>query len=285
VAVGAHHLWQAVFSAGRTKVGGVGSTAGSYRESNSTADRALTILGLFGDNRLRIQAAEVAQALGVARSTAYRYLQTLVAASFLEEAPGGGYRLGVRVIELSRLAMRSYDLSDTALPVMQALAQELDDTILLTKFVDGAAVCLERSESPTQRLRLSYERGSRMPIHAGASALTLLAWLPEQQARAALTREPLTRFTAKTVTDVEAIMARLADIRSLGYCVGHAEVDPGVTGVAAPVFDGDGAVAAVLSAVTLRHVSSTRLKTMTRAVIQGAANLTATAQNSGHQSR
>lgn len=256
----------------------MGSTAGSYRESNSTADRALTILGLFGDDHLRIQAAEVAQALGVARSTAYRYLQTLVAASFLEEAPGGGFRLGVRVIELSRLALRSYDLSETALPVMRALAEELDDTILLTKFVDGAAVCLERSESPTQRLRLSYERGSRMPIHAGASALTLLAWLPEEQARAALTREPLTRFTAKTVTDVEALIARLADIRHRGYCVGHAEVDPGVTGVAAPIFNGDGAVIAALSAVTVRHVSSTRLKAMISAVTQAATNLTATSK-------
>jgi DNA-binding IclR family transcriptional regulator len=256
----------------------VASTAGNYRESNSTADRALTILGLFSDDHLRISATEVAQALGVARSTAYRYVQTLVAASFLEEAPGGGFRLGARVIELSRLALRSYDLSDSAVPIMRALARELDDTVLLTKYVDGAAVCLERSESPTQRIRLSYERGSRMPINAGASALTLLAWLPEEQAREALAREPLTRFTARTVTDVEALIARLADIRRIGYCVGHAEVDPDVTGVAAPVFDGDGAVVAALSAVTVRQVSHTRLKEMISAVTRAAASLTAAAQ-------
>ena len=65
-----------------------------YRERNSTADRALVILGLFTEDRLQISANDVAEALGSARSTAYRYLQTLVAASFLEEAPGGGFRLG-----------------------------------------------------------------------------------------------------------------------------------------------------------------------------------------------
>ena len=72
-----------------------------YRERNSTADRALVILGLFTEDRLQISANDVAEALGSARSTAYRYLQTLVAASFLEEAPGGGFRLGIGCCHLS----------------------------------------------------------------------------------------------------------------------------------------------------------------------------------------
>lgn len=258
-------------------VGVVATTLSSYRESNSTADRALTILGLFSDDRLQLRASDVAQTLGVARSTAYRYLQTLVAAAFLEEAPGGGFQLGIRVIELARLAARSYNLADTVVPTMQALAEELGDTVLLTKYVDGAAVCLERCESPTQRIRLSFERGSRLPINAGASALALLAWLPEDQARAALTRRPLTRFTDNTVTDVDALIARLAEVKRLGYCVGHAEVDPDVTGVAAPVFDSSGAVIAALSVVTARRVSDTRLQTMIDAVTRAAEGLTATA--------
>lgn len=62
-----------------------------YRERNSTADRALIILGMFTDDRLQISANDVAEALGSARSTAYRYLQTLVGASFLEEAPNGAF--------------------------------------------------------------------------------------------------------------------------------------------------------------------------------------------------
>jgi DNA-binding IclR family transcriptional regulator len=255
----------------------VATTPSSYRESNSTADRALTILGLFSEDRLHIQASDVAQALGVARSTAYRYLQTLVGAAFLEEAPGGGFQLGLRVIDLARLATRSYDLADTVVPTMQALAEKLGDTVLLTKYVDGAAVCLERCESSTQRIRLSFERGSRLPINAGASALALLAWLPEDQARETLTRQPLTRFTENTGTDVEALIARLAEIKRLGYCVGHAEVDPDITGVAAPIFDRSGTAIAALSVVTARRVSDARLQTMIDAVTHAANDLTATA--------
>jgi Fic family protein len=64
------------------------STSG-YRERNSTADKALDILGMFTESRPTVGAAEVAEQLQVARSTAYRYVQSLVNSGFLEEADVG----------------------------------------------------------------------------------------------------------------------------------------------------------------------------------------------------
>ncbi len=245
-----------------------------YRERNSTADRALTILGLFSDDRLNLTAAEVGDALSCARSTAYRYLQTLVATSFLEESPGGGFRLGIRVMELARLARRSYGLTDTALPVMQTLAEEVGETVLLTRRVDDAVICLERYEGSNQLMRLSYERGTRLPLNAGASALALLAWLPEAQARALLVKEPLQRFTDKTVTDIDDLVARLAEIRTTGYSVTAGEVDPDAIGVTAPVFDDAGSVTAAISVVAMRRrVPPERLDTLVTAVRTSAEQL------------
>jgi DNA-binding IclR family transcriptional regulator len=246
-----------------------------YRERNTTADRALTILGMFDDDRLQISAAEVADALGVARSTAYRYLQTLVSTSFLEEAPGGGFRLGIRVLELARLARQGYGLSDTAIPIMRQVAAKLNETVLLTRRVDDAVVCLERFEGSGQLIRLSYERGSRLPINAGASALALLAWLPEEDARALLSAQPLRSFTYNTLTEVDDLIARLADIRKTGYSVTQAEVDPDALGIAAPVFDDTGTVTAALSVVAMRRrVSAERLKAIVAEVRRAAEELT-----------
>ena len=56
----------------------------SYRERNSTADKALDIPLMFGDDRPPLAAAEVARQLDVARSTAYRYLQSLVSTGCVE---------------------------------------------------------------------------------------------------------------------------------------------------------------------------------------------------------
>ncbi len=59
---------------------------------------------MFGDNTTTVTAAEVAQRLNVARSTAYRYIQSLVSLGFLEDDKDGGFRIGRRVLELARTA-------------------------------------------------------------------------------------------------------------------------------------------------------------------------------------
>ena len=218
-----------------------------YRERNSTADRALDILGMFGDDVPVVTGVQVAERLGVARSTGYRYIQTLVANRYLEEAPGGGFRLGLRLLELARLARRTYGLSEIAMPVLSALAEAVDETVLLTRRVGDLVVCLDRAESETHRVRISYERGSTLPINAGASALVLLAWTEPAEARTVLTASRLQRFTAATLTDVDALMERLEQIRADGYSITRSELDHDVLGVAAPIRDGAGRVVAAAS--------------------------------------
>lgn len=227
------------------------TTATGYRDRNSTADRALTILEMFSETQLTVSAVEVAQELAVARSTAYRYLQSLVSRGFLEESPTGGFRLGLRVLELSRLARRGYGLSEVALPRMRQLSERFEQTVLLTRRVGTTVMCLEREVFPGQLVRLSYERGSQLPLTAGASALVLLAWLPEETARQLLESAPRPRFTEHTLTEVEDLMARLHQIHQDGYSISEAEVDPDAMGIATPVFDPDGQVTAGLSIVAL----------------------------------
>ncbi|MFD4603075.1 IclR family transcriptional regulator [Streptomyces sp. NPDC058464] len=244
-----------------------------YRERNSTADRALDILGLFSEGRLSVSGQEVATALGTARSTAYRYLQSLVGSGFLEEDPGGGFRLGLRVLELARLARRGYGLSEIALPVMRNLSGEIGETVLLTRRAGAAAICVERCEAD-HPVRISYERGSVLPANAGASALALLAWLPEKECRELLEGQRLQRFTARTMTDVDAVMARLGEIRQDGYCVSRGELDTDILGIAAPVRGASGGVVAALSVAALEHrVPDRRLPEVVESVRTAAEHI------------
>lgn len=227
------------------------SSGAGYRERNATADRALDLLVMFSEQQPVISGAEIAERLGVARSTAYRYLQSLVSGRFLEEAPGGGFRLGLRVLEIARIARRSYGLSEVALPVMEALAEQVQETVLLTRRVRDLVVCLERAQAGSRAVRISYERGTTLPINAGASAQVLLAWTPQEEARRLLSSSELQRFTAATLTDVDALIERLAAIRVAGCVVTRAEVDPDVMGIAAPVRDENGSVVAAVSVAAL----------------------------------
>jgi DNA-binding IclR family transcriptional regulator len=211
----------------------------------------LDVLLMFDDDRLVLPAVEVAARLGVARSTAYRYLQSLTANGFLEEGEGSGFRLGPRVLDLARLARKSVGISELARPVMRELVAHAGVPVLLTRRTGAAVVCLEREEAGNS-LRLSYERGQVLPVNAGAAALALLAWAPEGELDELLA-SPLPRFTDATHTNPDELRAHLADIREQGYAVSRGELDPDVLGIAAPVRGQNGTVVAAISIAALSH--------------------------------
>jgi DNA-binding IclR family transcriptional regulator len=223
-----------------------------YRDRNSTADRTLDILAMFTDEQPMVTGLLVADRIGVARSTAYRYLQSLVSARFLEEAPGGGFQLGLRILELARLARRTFGLSEIAAPIIDELAHDVGETVLLTRRTGDLVVCLDRAESHQHRIRISYERGTVLPVNAGASATVLLAWTDPDEVRTLLSGVELKRFTDATLTDVDALLSRMQRIRSDGYAVARSEVDPDIMGIAAPIWGSrEGEVVAAVSVVGL----------------------------------
>jgi DNA-binding IclR family transcriptional regulator len=241
-----------------------------YRERNSTADRALDILSMFTEQRLAISAAEVAEQLDVARSTAYRYVQSLVGSGFLEEAEGGRFRLGRRILELALLARRGVGLSEIARPIMHRLAAEVGETVLLTRLAGSAVICLEREEAEQQAVRISYDRGQILPINAGASAFVLLAWLEPPELDAVLATATLSPITPVTITTEAALRKRLADTAAQGYGVSRGELDPDVLGIAAPIRGARGRVVAAISVAAIAsRAPSRRMPALAKAV--GAA--------------
>lgn len=248
-----------------------GTTTSKYRERNSTADRALDILGMFDEQRLTIGAAEVAEQLGVARSTAYRYVQSLGQSGFLEEAESGRFRLGRRILELALLARRGLGLAEVARPVMRRLCGDVGETILLTRLAGNAVICLEREEASTQRVRISYERGQIMPLNAGASAFVLLAWLEDAALSQVLEGARLEAFTPRTLTTQTALRSRLTETAAQGYGLSQGELDDDVLGVGAPIRDADGVVQAALSmAAVASRVPKNRIPRVIEKVRSGA---------------
>jgi DNA-binding IclR family transcriptional regulator len=214
---------------------------------NSTADRAIDVLLLFDERTPVLGAGDVSARLGMSRSTTYRYLQSLRSAGLLEEdEAAGGFRLGPRIFELARVARHGLGLVEVALPIMRGLARQVDETVLLTRRSGPSVVCVERVES-SHPIRLSYERGHVLPVHAGASAKVLLAFSDPTEIEETLSSVRLERFTDATVTDTGALRVQLEEIRARGFAISDGEVDVGVRGIAAPIFQPDGRIAAGLS--------------------------------------
>ena len=113
---------------------------------------------------------------------------------------------------------------------MAKLVAESGESVGLVVAVKDQAVCLEMVESQ-QSLRCSFEKGRGVPLVAGASAKSLLAFMPPTAARAILAD-----LLAIDAASQAQLQTELADIRAAGYALSEGEVDPGVWGVSAPVF-------------------------------------------------
>jgi IclR family transcriptional regulator, acetate operon repressor len=205
-----------------------------------SAERVLALLKSFDDTRVEQGVAEIARTLGVHKSTASRLAAALERAGFLARS-GRRYRLGVEVIRLGSLALRSFDLVATMQPAMEKLSQRTGETVNLA--VPHGADVLNVAEVPSTYI-LSCSGGwigRRTTPHAVANGKILLAHgaLPRPAA--------LQRYTTRTVTSFAALDAELAAVRRDGYATAVAELEEGLVAVAAPVFDPSGACVAALS--------------------------------------
>jgi IclR family transcriptional regulator, acetate operon repressor len=205
-----------------------------------SAERVLALLKTFDDTRTELGVAEIARALDVHKSTASRLAAALERAGFLARA-GQRYRLGVEVIRLGTVALRSFDLVATMQPAMEKLSQRTGETVNLA-VPDGTDV-LNVAEVPSTYI-LSCSggwTGRRTRPHAVANGKVLLAYgaLPLPLA--------MERYTARTITDPAALAGELAAIRRDGYATAVAELEEGLVAVAAPVFDPAGTCVAALS--------------------------------------
>jgi DNA-binding IclR family transcriptional regulator len=205
-----------------------------------SAERVLALLKSFDDSRMELGVAEIARALGVHKSTASRLAAALERAGFLSRS-GRRYRLGVEVIRLGTLALRSFDLVATMQPAMEKLSQRTGETVNLA-VPDGADV-LNVAEVPSTYI-LSASGGwigRRTRPHAAANGKVLLAYgaLPQPTA--------LECYTPQTITSLDTLADQLAEVRRNGYATAVAELEEGLVAVAAPVFDPAGDCVAALS--------------------------------------
>jgi IclR family acetate operon transcriptional repressor len=210
-------------------------------------DRTFAILGLFTVDTPEWTTTEAARACNLPVPTAHRILTALRRYGYVvRDDFTKRIRLGPAALELGRDARDSANLRVVSIRVLEQLAVDTEETVLLTvpNQARNRSVCLERVESRNP-LRLSIEPGRQMPLHAGASQKALLAWMRRGEIDAVLAGE-LEQLCECTITDPAALREELATVRRRGWATSHEETDLGLWGIAISLLDGnDDVVAAV----------------------------------------
>lgn len=207
--------------------------------------KASRLLDLYSTARREVSLGEFTRETGYNKTTAYRLLQTLVAAGWLVRTESGTYRLGTRLLVLGAIAREDLDLRNEALPAMRKLADEFGDTAFLMVPGPQGAVTIETvvGANPVRVHGLSV--GSVLPYYVAAAPVVLAAFNPTIEAD--VLAAPRTKFTPRTTVTKTALRTKLAEVRERGYALSLEDYTDDVAAVAAPVLAPDGTAMAALS--------------------------------------
>jgi DNA-binding IclR family transcriptional regulator len=211
------------------------------RRPVASVARALALIEELGAAPDGLGVNELARRIGVNASTASRLLATLEAGRIVERAPGGPYRLGLRLVALADGVLARLDVRDLARPRLRALVEATGETATLS--VPGAAEAVTVDFAAAESSVVSVARLGRPSVgHATAAGKVVLAF----GAVPAAPPLELTRFTDRTIVDAGALAADVERVRGQGWAEAAGEREPDLNALAAPVFGRSGELAAVL---------------------------------------
>jgi len=180
---------------------------------------------------------ELAGKLGVSPSTAHRLITDLEKLGLVRRAENGqSYRLGLEFLRLAWLTTGRYPSQELALGVLQQLVAQTGESAFSSLYNEQRREMMFTSTVESSHpLRYSLPLQQWMPLHGGASGLAILAFLPEDVQRE-VAHKPLAKLTARTVTDPDALLERLEQVRRDGYAITRGERIDGAVAIASPVF-------------------------------------------------
>jgi IclR family pca regulon transcriptional regulator len=223
---------------------------------SQSLERGLAILTCFSPTRPVLGIADIADELGMSRSTTHRYVITLVALGYLEQGASRKYRLGLRVTNLGMAALNSTGLREHARPYLEELRQRTSYTTALA-VLDGADIVLvDRARSfrrGQSTIDLDLHPGSRIPAYCTAMGKLLLANLPESEQRELFTSMKLSKRGPNTITTKKALREELDAVQTEAFAVNDEELSANLFSIAAPVRN---EAAEVVAAVNMSAHSS-----------------------------
>jgi DNA-binding IclR family transcriptional regulator len=238
-------------------------------------DKTVRLLSVFSVAQPEWTLTELSAAVSMPKSTAHRILRVLREHEYLsQDTDTGRFRLGFAALDLGFRAQAGLDVRRAAMPVLQRLAATSGETVLLIvpSETRTEAICIDRAETRTG-LQLILEIGRHVPLHAGASSKVLLAYMTEPEIERVVARG-LERIGPRTITDPVALRRDLAATCRRGYAWSVEETNEGVAGLAVPLLDRNGMVAAGLSIVGPRtRFTPQRVPALLALIREGAAEI------------
>lgn len=217
------------------------------KSSIQVIERMMSLLGVLAKHATPVNLKQLASETGLHPSTAHRILGVMVDNRVVDRIEPGTYRLGIRLLELGSLVKSRISVRQEALPHMQALHEDVGETVNLCVRHDDEVVYVERTAGSSSMMRVVHIIGARAPLHITAVGKVFLADDGPEKCREYAKRTGLPEYTENTLTEVGGLVREIERVRRQGYAYDDEEAEKGVSCLGAGIYNDEGRLVAGLS--------------------------------------
>ena len=197
--------------------------------------RMLQILDLYGPGTPVLDVDTIGQRLQYPPATIYRYLKELCACGLLIRSPGG-YAPGPRFIEMD-LLIREFDpLITRCRPLLRSLVEQTGLDALIGQLY-GDRILSTHQETGPDRFDLMFGRGRTMDMFRSSTARIVTAHLPPRHLRRLYEANQHLDYVQRLGAQWPEFSGHMQELRRTGYCISQEQINPGIAGISAPIFD------------------------------------------------
>ncbi|WP_368345580.1 IclR family transcriptional regulator [Pelagovum sp. HNIBRBA483] len=218
--------------------------------ADGTVGKALELLDQVAMQKRPMRFSEIQTLSPHPKATLHRLLQTLTSQGMLSYNPDQQtYGLGLRLLRLAHAAWRQSSLAPLARPFIDALSEEVEETIHLAQLDEGQVLYVDKRNA-RKPIEMFSEAGKIGPGYCTGVGKAMIAFLPPAERQNAINRQAFFRHTEHTYTTPESFSAELERIRADGISFDREEHEPGIICIAAPIITASGRVLGALSVTT-----------------------------------
>jgi len=207
--------------------------------------RGLSVIRSFDAERPAQTLSDVAQATGLTRSGARRFLLTLQRLGYVQ-ADGRSFTLTPKIMELGFAYLTSLPFWHLAEPVLERLSAEVSESAS-TAVLDGTEIVYVLRVPMQKIMTINLSIGSRLPAYCSSMGRVLLSALDDATLSARLDEIPRIARTQKTIIDKQALMEEIALVRKQGWALVDQELEVGLISLSAPIRNRQGRVIAAIN--------------------------------------
>ena len=206
--------------------------------------KAFAVLNKIAADPQKLGISDLARKLNMSKGTVHGIAQAFLDLGVITQDPNKKFRLGPTLIELGNKAFAGDDLRLSLRPFLEELYSQFKETVFLGTSDGKKVTIIDKVDSPSG-LKISAPIGSRLSLLAGATGKIFLSALSDQELQSFL-REPLPKFTEKSITNKAKYIEEIKKVREQGYATDFEEYMQGVNAVCVPIIDMYGEISAAI---------------------------------------